>query len=48
MHAADNVALVEHTALVDYVTGRPYVLDPLHVAALAAAAEAALPRAGHQ
>jgi hypothetical protein len=45
VHAADNVALVEHTTLVDYITRRPYVLDPLAVAALAGAAEAALPAA---
>jgi len=45
VHAADNVALVEHTTLVEYITRRPYVLDPLTVAALAGATEAALPPA---
>jgi len=45
VHAADNVALVEHATLVDYITNRPYVLAPLAVAALAGATDAALPPA---
>jgi hypothetical protein len=45
VHAADNVALVEHATLVDYITSRPYVLAPLAVAAIAGATDAALPPA---